>query len=369
MMHKLSIAGFKRFTRCELRIAPLTVLTGLNGSGKTSVIHSLLLMREATTKSSQGVVSLNGPFGLHLGTAEDVNNWAGDQNVEFRIEDDSGIHAWKLGYANDTAMFLDIKHFPDNPPDAFKGTSGAFAYVSAERFGPRASLEASSLPGDHLEVGVHGEHSAQILESLGNKHTPEDRRHPGSTTLNLLKYEVEHWLSEIARPIVIDSIRYAGVDAYALRFKTQGGEWVRATNMGFGVSYALPVILAGLTMKKNGLLIVENPEAHLHPAGQSKIGTFLAWLAAKGINVVIETHSDHVLNGIRRAIGEFEFLAAVDAVVHFFDSNESAQIQELHFTDVGGIAHWPTGFFDQYQIDTAALGRVRRKRAGNGVRS
>jgi len=106
----------------------------------------------------------------------------------------------------------------------------------------------------------------------------------------------------------------------------------------------------------------------LHPAGQSRMGVFLAWLSSKGVQVVVETHSDHVLNGMRRAIGEHDFLSPEDAVVHFFDGEDDA-IQELHFTDRGSISHWPKGFFDQYQIDVMALGRLRRSERSNGIRS
>ena len=88
----------------------------------------------------------------------------------------------------------------------------------------------------------------------------------------------------------------AGLDALADR--------MRPTNMGFGVSYALPVITAGLLAPAGSLLVVENPEAHLHPAGQSRVGRFLAHLAASGVQVVAETHSDHVLNGVRLAAVE-----------------------------------------------------------------
>jgi predicted ATPase len=131
--------------------------------------------------------------------------------------------------------------------------------------------------------------------------------------------------------------------------------------MGFGVTYALPVILAGLTAEKDGLLIVENPEAHLHPSGQSQMGYFLAAIAASGVQVLVETHSDHVLNGIRRAIGEHRILPASQAIVHFFDADGSVP-QALAFTETGGIDSWPRGFFDQFQLDVAALTRVRRPR-------
>jgi predicted ATPase len=159
--------------------------------------------------------------------------------------------------------------------------------------------------------------------------------------------------------VQIDAESLSISTATTLRFRTPDGQWVRPPNMGFGVTYALPVILAGLTAGKDGLLIVENPEAHLHPSGQSQMGYFLSTIAAAGVQVLVETHSDHVLNGIRRAIGEYRILSASQAIVHFFDADGSPP-QTLEFTETGSVASWPPGFFDQYQLDVAALTRVRR---------
>jgi predicted ATPase len=92
------------------------------------------------------------------------------------------------------------------------------------------------------------------------------------------------------------------------------------------------------------------------------MGHFLAVLAGSGVQVVVETHSDHVVNGIRRAIGEFKVLPYSDAVIHFFDAaaDGSPQVFELRVTPTGSISAWPPRFFDQYQIDVAALSKVRR---------
>ncbi len=214
-----------------------------------------------------------------------------------------------------------------------------------------------------LEVGFRGEYSAQVIYSLDRHSVDEVRRCPGAEDSDaaLLKRETERWLSLIARPVQIDTESLSTKTATALLFRVPNGEWVRPPNMGFGVTYALPVILAGLTAEKGGILIVENPEAHLHPSGQSQMGYFLAAIAASGVQVLVETHSDHVLNGIRRAIGEHRILSADQAITHFFDIDGTAP-QSLDFTETGGIASWPRGFFDQYQLDVAALTRVRRPR-------
>ncbi|MBK7955187.1 MAG: DUF3696 domain-containing protein [Candidatus Accumulibacter sp.] len=367
MITGIEIHGFKRFQHQAFDLAPLTILAGLNGSGKTSLIHALLLAWEASAGATSNAVRLNGPFGLELGTAEDVRNWKSNDFIEFHITSVSGgVAKWKFSVPSDEALYLVLEDKPASPPTAFATYPRAFSYLCAERLGPRSVLGASPLPAEEVEVGVRGEHCAQILATLGDKPIGDKRRlHPdrAETGPTLLKYEAERWLSEIARPVEINAERYLGAAVTSLRFRSPGGEWARAPNTGFGVSYALPVILGGLTALSGGLMIVENPEAHLHPAGQSRMGVFLAWLAGCGVQVIIETHSDHVLNGVRRAIGEHKYLIHDKAVAQFFESLEGDEpmVHRLGFTPIGGVSHWPRGFFDQYQIDVASLGRIRRR--------
>lgn len=362
MIRELQINGFKRFSSHTFKMAPLTVLAGMNGAGKTSVIHSFLLAREASKLGNQ-IVELNGPYGLELGTFEDIQNWDAPDSVQFNMEDQNNVrYLWDLR-GNPAALYANIDQSPEIPPTAFGSEGRMFQYLCAERLGPRSTLGSIALPPDLLEVGTCGEYSAQLLYALGSSPVDDLRRCPGAgeNDAALIKFEAERWLSRIAREVQIDTEPLAITTINALRFRVPGGAWVRPPNMGFGITYALPVILAGLTANQGGLLIVENPEAHLHPSGQSNMGHFLATIAAAGIQVIVETHSDHVLNGIRRAIGEARVLSASDALVHFFDADGTAP-QLLKFTETGGVDSWPPGFFDQYQLDVTALTRVRRPR-------
>jgi len=369
MIQSLLIRGFKRFTHREFEFAPLTILAGLNGSGKTSLIHALLIARETAREQSKTSVRLNGPFGLELGSAEDVRSWNAGDEITYHIRHGSDLKAtWRFAVPANAgeSFYLQVMKRPEKPPFAFTSEPRSFNYLCAERLGPRSLLGISALPAQALEIGVQGEHCAQIISELGNlKLGDEDRLHPEreSGTAPLLKYELERWLREIVRPVEIDAELHPGTLATALRFRTPGGEWVRAPNMGFGVSYALPVVLAGLVAAAGGLLLVENPETHLHPVGQSRMGVFLAWLASRGVQVILETHSDHIVNGVRRAIGEYRYLEHAQAKVLFFDSDpdDALEVTALDFTSTGGVSDWPRGFFDQYQIDVAALGRVRRR--------
>lgn len=363
MITRIQLSGLKRFRSQTFDIRPLTILAGLNGSGKTSLIHAILLAHEATASSD--TVRLNELFGLELGTAVDVRNWDADGAIEVTIEASGVSYTWVLGADSDASLYLNVMDKPRTPPDCFSGGAKFFSYLAAERQGPRNLQNVAPYPRKELVVGTRGEYSAQIIDVFGGRPMEYlDRRHPASDEResSLLKYEVERWLAEIARPVEIEAETFSGSPVAALKFRSPGGVWVRAPNMGFGVSYALPIILAGLVVPTGGLILVENPEAHLHPAGQSRIGTFLGWIAGKGVQIIVETHSDHILNGIRRAIGEFEYLRHDDAVVNFFGEDDAAgpTVQNLDFTRIGGISHWPRGFFDQFQIDTAQLGRIRR---------
>lgn len=370
MIASLEIRGFKRITAARFDIAPLTVLSGLNGSGKTTVLQSLLLCREVS-RSETDYVALNGPFGLALGSAQDVlnlNTAVDTSRIDFTVilASDTTLR-FVLNAKDAQALNLPIELRPKGKaPGALGGPNRAFSYLCAERLGPRDVLRASAMPTIDLAVGTQGEYCAHVLAVLGlQEKVSLRRRHRKALGAAFLKYQVEAWLSEIVRPTEIDTTWFQNTAITALRYRSPGGDWVRAPNMGFGVSYALPIVLAGLISPEDSLLIVENPEAHLHPAGQSKIGAFLATLAADGVQVVLETHSDHVLNGIRRAIGESKTLNDDSALVHFFGTTDEGapEFLPLRFTPTGGLSNWPKRFFDQYEIDVAALARIRRPRA------
>lgn len=357
MINSLRIEGFKAFDEASFRMAPLTVLSGINGSGKTSLIHSLLVLSQATERDD-GIVSLNGPFHLELGSFGLLQNWNSD-HVMLGFELDSEFFSWELKGA-EASLFAEATG-PNIYPSILARDARGFQYISAERYGPRGILGSSAIHPRDLEVGVKGEYCAHVLYALDSLKV-DDSRAPANFTeeTRLLKPLTEAWLSRVTRPLQIDTEAHPALTAFSLRFRDPDGEWVGAPNMGFGVTYSLPVILAGLTAANGGILVIENPEAHLHPAGQSQMGVFLATIAASGVQVVVETHSDHVVNGIRRAIGEHKILSSHDAIVHYFPLE--GEVEELLFTEVGGVDKWPKGFFDQYQMDISALTKTRRSR-------
>jgi len=105
------------------------------------------------------------------------------------------------------------------------------------------------------------------------------------------------------------------------------------------------------------LLLIENPEAHLHPRGQARIGELLALAASCGIQVVIETHSDHVLNGIRLLVHGGK-LPPNELQLHFFQRRQQdgqSLVTSPHIDKNGRIDQWPDGFFDEWDKSLEAL--------------
>lgn len=111
------------------------------------------------------------------------------------------------------------------------------------------------------------------------------------------------------------------------------------------------------------MLIVENPEAHLHPAGQSRIGFFLAMMAKAGVQVVLETHSEHVINGIRIAALKLG-MDTQDICINFFSIDYAEgmhKVERIKMNDRMDVLEWPEGFLDQEEQDLRTLRKLRRQ--------
>ena len=126
----------------------------------------------------------------------------------------------------------------------------------------------------------------------------------------------------------------------------------RPENTGFGLTYVLPVATALLCSKPGDLIIIENPESHLHPSGQSLIGKLIALASENGVQVAIETHSDHIINGIRAAVKNKD-LTSENVVVYFLSRDMTSvehctNVEKIEINQNGKIDHWPEGFFDEW---------------------
>lgn len=368
MIRALRLQNFKCFEDQSLQFGLLTLLSGLNGTGKSSVIQSLLLLRQSY---QQGLLpsiglALNGDF-TRIGTAKDaLFEGAKEDKISFELALVDGKKAtWHFNY-NREADVLDLAS-PPVPQKAFKPSilsDKLFHYLQAERIGPRTSFEMSDfLVRQHWQLGTRGEYTTHFLSLFERNDIPNPYlSHPEAKSLNL-KDQVEAWMGEVSPGTRIDITSNSGMDLMSLQYSFVMGNQVsnnyRATNVGFGITYTLPIIVATLSSIRGTLLLIENPEAHLHPKGQAKMGELLALASSCGVQVVIETHSDHVLNGIRLAVHGGR-LDPKDIQLYFFQRQEKegqtcTEVVSPRIDSNGRIDQWPENFFDEWDKSLEAL--------------
>jgi predicted ATPase len=363
MISNLQLENFKRFENQSLAIGNLTLLSGLNGMGKSSVLQSLLLLRQSYQQrllESTGL-ALNGDL-VRIGTARDaLFEEAKEEKIEFNLTFKNANKAtWQFGY-DPKADVLELIS-PRVLSETYKESlfSDDFQYLQAERLGPRTSFAMSDFQvRQHRQLGTMGEYTAHFLSIFRDLAIPNSALgHPQAQSMNLLS-QVEAWLSEISPGTRIHVTDNPGMDLVSLQYSFGQSKEYRATNVGFGITYTLPVITAILSAKPGALLLLENPEAHLHPKGQARIGDLLAQAAAQNVQIILETHSDHVLNGIRLAVHAGKLDS--DAVrLHFFQRKafQKENISEVispKMNRSGRMDKWPEGFFDEWDNSLATL--------------
>ena len=279
MITAIGLENFKRFQSAEVELRPMTVLTGLNGAGKSTLIQALLLARYATEFRDRDVVPLNGPYGLALGEAYEVlHTRAANQRIRIRLRAESAQYSYIFTVPQERSLNLGVLQRPDIVPEVFSTHGQRFVYLNAERLGPRDQLEVTADDAAWLGVGHQGQYTAQVLAARGSTRVRDPLLHPKTVDHGVtnLRAQVEHSIEDIIRPIRIDATWPAGLNTSIIRFSEPGwlGEPIRPANMGFGFSYTLPIIVACLLMPSDGMLIVENPEAHLHPGGHTGLVGF-----------------------------------------------------------------------------------------------
>ncbi|NEP55733.1 MAG: DUF3696 domain-containing protein [Symploca sp. SIO2G7] len=363
MIHSMCLKNFKPFQNQLFEFKPLTLLSGLNSSGKSSLLQSLLLLRQSY---QQGLLpniglALNGEL-VRIGTAQDaLCERAKEDLIELDIVwEDSIDGIWRFNYDRE----VDVLNLASSPvaPEVYKSSlfSNKFHYLQAERIGPRPFFEMSDFQVRQLgQLGTRGQYTAHFL-SINERQVILNSSlvHPEAKSWDLID-QVEAWIGEVSPGTRLKIDPKPDVDLMSFQYSYGDSNPYRATNVGFGITYTLPIIVAVLASEPGTLVLLENPEAHLHPQGQAKMGELLALAASCGVQVVIETHSDHVLNGIRLAVhgGKLE---PKDVQLHYFQRQEKlgqavTKVISPRIDRNGRIDQWPDGFFDEWDKSLETL--------------
>lgn len=366
MIRSLRLLNFKPYENQLLRFSSLTLLSGLNSTGKSSVLQALLLLRQSYQQNLlQSVgLALNGDL-VRIGTAQDAFcERAKEDFIGFEIAgEDNNKGIWNFNYDLEKKA-ADVLNLTSKPTDfeVYQSTlfSNNFHYLQAERIGPRPFNDISDYQVQRLgQLGTRGEYTAHFLSINEDKNIPNNQLSHPMAKSNDLRNQVEAWMREVSPGTRIKINSNPDMGLINLQYFYGDSNPYRATNVGFGISYTLPILVAVLASPPGTLILIENPEAHLHPKGQSKMGELLALAASCGVQVVIETHSDHVLNGIRLAVHGGK-LDPQDVQLHYFqriekDGQAVTEVVSPRIDRNGRIDQWPDGFFDEWDKSLEAL--------------
>jgi len=358
MIQSLELTNFKCFQQQLVVLKPLTLLAGLNSSGKSTIIQALLLLRQSYLENLLPNVglTLNGKL-AGLGTAKDVLFEEADvDEIGFELKDSLPAHLkLRFAYREESDVLAVIGNEHSGEIWSTSLFRDEFHYLRAERIGPRTSFGMSDYEvRHHRQLGSSGEFAVHFLSLFGSETVEsEGLRHPTATS-NTLQSQVEAWMTEISPGVRLNVKRYSEMDlmtfnvTYILGHQVASSEY-RPTNVGFGITYALPIVIAVLSARPGSLVLIENPEAHLHPRGQVKMGELLSQASAAGIQIILETHSDHVLNGIRLAVHGQKVNPYNVAFYHtkWQPAGKSPSLTLLNLDGKGRLSDWPEGFFDE----------------------
>lgn len=333
MINSLNLSGFKSFLDNYIEFNNLTLLTGLNSSGKSSIIQALQMLEKAYHEKDNILLD-------NHGSIKDLKNPYQDDCIKLIVDIDN-IENQILLLDDDTYKISgDNLNFPE------------ILYISANRFGPSVYLPIYSNSAKKNKIGKNAENLIQFIDFYSDEIVHDSLIHPKSEG-NTVLFNIKAWLNIISPNVKFDyHIDKRSDSSYALF------NGYRSTNVGYGLSYSLSVIATILigSVINNSLIIIENPEAHLHPKGQVELAKLISLCANLENQIIVETHSDHFFDSVRISCKKIEnFHNKVQ--FHWLTLNEknNARICSPSIDNNGKLDEWPSGFFDQFEINSSKL--------------
>ena len=318
MLKKLNIQKFKVLENENLDIRQLTVFCGENSSGKSTAIRAMLFFGNGSFDKTS-YYSFNAIYGLH------------DDYKHIELEDSNGLIVKAYG-ANSV--------YADKPANLdFNPT-----LLCAERIGPRKVYENINNTYDFIDM--HGRLAPFFYHQKQNDNISELAIDNMEDTT--LRSQVAYWLNHILGTTVkTENIQDNIIVAYQAPHDV---EPYSPLNTGFGTSMVFPILVTCLTAKIGDTVIIENPEVHLHPKAQSKLADFFAFIAQKGVQIILETHCEHLIYKLCCNVNQ----GIIDHDKVVFQYKEINKPFEAIYTDKKGrfvdekneLRDFPTGFFD-----------------------
>ena len=347
MLDKLNIQGFKCFDAVKIPLRRMNIFAGTNSSGKSSAIQAFLLLCNNATPNASS--PLNGMW-LRLGSFDECRNHRiNAREFQVGVTQASEVFAAKFSVPANEAEDVAVA-FPTQSTTLqalLRFENRHVFYLPANRIGPEdayaKNFDRVNFLGNKAEFIVdflYRNRKEEVVPAL-----IEDN---ASVTL---EHQVNYWLGKLFG--IKNMIQDLGLsNSLSMAYSLGGGKAVRPYHMGSGVSFALGIIVACLCAKPDDIVVIENPEIHLHPKAQSDLTRFLCFAANAGIQIILETHSDHIFNGVRLAVVKGD-IKHTDIAVDFFQLNANgiAENTVIEINQYGRVMTPLKGLFDQFDDD------------------
>ena len=391
MLESISFKNYKCLSDKSFDLKPLNIFSGYNGRGKSSVMQAILMLAQSFKQNSLEKLHVNGMF-VKLGDFDELlyePNESLMMEFSMNISDpEMKLHPVNLGFEmtddykvgkvvkceidgddyyssqsmlrgqNEDKGGKTLQALPSLVYDLFEPRN--IHYVSANRMGPVSFVERKETPEYH-SVGANGDMTINTLYTFKGEIDKRMNVDANDEKGHTLKESAGQWIDYIMNgergAVAVDDgteeEKKKRSSVLSLDFVLNERSY-HSYNVGFGYSYILSIVVTALIAKSGNIVIVENPEAHLHPEAQFRLTQLLVKLASRGVQVFIETHSEHVVNAVRIAIIEREVPIRNDQVGLFFFDNDYTK-KDLYIEKNGRINNWPSHFFDQYQWELAKI--------------
>ncbi|MBV6447966.1 DUF3696 domain-containing protein [Nitrosomonas sp.] len=418
MLTHLKLENFKIWRSTgPIRLAPITLLLGTNSSGKSSLIQSLLLIRQ-TVKGDDPNLDLNlgnpdAGDSVTLGQFKDLlcrhgaaseSTSATQVGIEFRWSEDGlaeNSTLFSARYRKGTAGSAELDYLrlgKDNQgftvhrrkhgiyrlqlagernslrqsADFRPERSFAFSAATLNRLGEHAEAIRPIGPAllDELgriiylgpvrrlaqrdyvwagripaHIGDDGAKAVDALIASGvARQAAKKRNQPVPAEAQLFEQTIR-WLKDMNLADGL-AIRALGNSARYELLIENGDQASNLKDVGVGVSQVIPVIVAALFAQPGHIVIVEEPESHLHPLAQSKLAELLAQVSKeRNIQFIVETHSEHLFRRMQTLIAKQQIIPK-DAAMYFVERDgKAARMRPLELDDFGTVKNWPPNFF------------------------
>lgn len=374
MIQSLELRNFKSIKGKHFPLRNLNVLLGLNGQGKSSFIQSLLLLRQSGDSLRKGQLLLNGNE-FKMGSSKDaLYQYAKDSlliSLQFK---DTEPYLMDFEYQIESDVFNQKSSLADIFDNYISNNAGQslfsnnFQYLNANRIEPK-TIHGKSYTRvvTQSNIGTLGEYTVHYLETRGSEEIifdncvhPKTKSSKNASNQEIkdkrLLNQVNLWLGEISPDVNVKTTSVSS-DFVKLEYEFEQPTYgktmaFKPENVGFGISYALHVVTALLAARPGELLIIENPESHIHPRGQAELGKLISLVAQNDIQVIIETHSDHIINGIRVGVKDKPELKDRTVVFYFeklvTDTEQYSKISNIAIDANGEMSEYPPNLLEEW---------------------